>query len=69
VAASYASVYGLLTDNATRLFISDAVNEKDYWYDLQTGASLNPSRQLVATDRAEIAKLIDLIDREFHFSP
>ena len=69
IAASYASVYALLTDNAQRLFISDAVNEKDYLYDVNSNTSLNLPAQVVSADRSEIAKLIDLIDQEFHFTP
>jgi len=34
VASSYGAVYGILRDNGRRLFIADAVNFRDYYFDL-----------------------------------
>ena len=47
VASSYGPVYGLLSDEGRSLYILDAVNYRDYLYDLTTDS--NTASQVVSS--------------------
>ncbi|HVG22209.1 MAG TPA: sulfatase-like hydrolase/transferase [Blastocatellia bacterium] len=57
IASSYGPVYGTLSHNGRSLFISDAVNEKDYYFDLAEDPKGTRNR-VTAAIRAEHQKLI-----------
>lgn len=57
VASSYGPVYGLLSDDATSLYIADATAYRDYSYDLTTGIA-GTSRTVTAEKRSRGARRI-----------
>ena len=57
VASSYGAVYGILSDNGRSLFIADAINRKDYFYDL-AGDPKGTRNQVSPSIQAENRKLI-----------
>ena len=72
VASSYGPTYGILSDNGRSLFISDAANSRDYFFDLK--ADPTGQRNLVNGERRAaneklIRKQIDAINRFYHFDP
>jgi arylsulfatase A-like enzyme len=69
IASSYAAVYGLLSGNGRRLYISDAVNERDYVYELSTGATeaIDSGEQLRSRERIRV--LVDQVDGVYGFRP
>jgi sulfatase-like protein len=72
VAASYGPVYGMLQRNGRSLYVADAVNSRDYAYDLQPGGT--PVRvRVTGAERAANQRLIrdqlDAIAAFFHFEP
>jgi hypothetical protein len=71
LASSYGAVYGLLTENGCNLYIVDAVNRRDFKYDLSnlsprrvgiTAEERDAKRQVIRSQVAELARL-------YHFSP
>ncbi|MBV9957434.1 MAG: sulfatase-like hydrolase/transferase, partial [Acidobacteria bacterium] len=72
VASSYGPNYGILSDNGRSYYFSDAVNSKDYFFDLK--ADPKGTRNLVTTElRAKneplIRRGIEAINRFYHFDP
>jgi arylsulfatase A-like enzyme len=69
LASSYGPVYGLLTENGRRLYVVDAINARDYSFDLTTGAAGSRltttaaerrlGQQRIAEQIAEIAAFFD----------
>jgi hypothetical protein len=51
VASGYGSVYGTLLDNARRLYIFDAIDLREYLYELD---GTGPGRSLTATDEDRV---------------
>ena len=69
--SSYGAVYALLRDNGHKLYIADAVNSRDYAYDLSGPSPVRagvPSRDREA-NREEIRKRVDELARLYRFSP
>ena len=69
VASSYGAVYGALLDDATRLYIVDTVNVKEYAYTLNVDEAATPvsvdaglRRRGQATIRQTIQSLAELHD-------
>lgn len=56
IAASYAAVYGVLSDNGKSLYVADGVNSKDYYYDLTDKTS--HSRFFSSTTKARSEKFM-----------
>jgi arylsulfatase A-like enzyme len=69
VASSYAAVYGLLTRQGRELYIADAVNEREYMYDVPSASAidLNPADR--AAYHQKLRALIDEIDDLYKFRP
>ncbi len=72
VASSYGPTYGILSNNARNFFISDATNQKDYYFDLQKDPQ--GLRNLVTAEvRAQNEKLlrqrIEAINSFFKVNP
>ena len=71
MASSYAAVYGILSGDGRSLFVSDAVDYKDYAFDLTANP---PAAQTVTSSmRAEMQRVIRQqvtgIGAFFHFTP
>ena len=70
--SSYGAVYGMLDNDARSLYIADAINERDYAYDLSGGGL---GRRIAITDgtRAErwarIREQVSAIAAQYHFVP
>lgn len=72
IASSYAAVYGLLSQQGRRLYISDGVAARDYLYDLTTGpagTAMEPSAEDRDTSHTRIRQLIDEINAFYSFKP
>jgi arylsulfatase A-like enzyme len=69
VASSYAAVYGLLTRKGRQLYIADAVNEREYMYDVASASAmdLNPADR--PPYHQKLRALIDEIDHLYGFRP
>lgn len=70
VASSYGAVYGILSDNGRRLFISDAINRKDYYFDLGAdpkGTRNQVSPSIQAENRILIRDHITAINHFYNF--
>lgn len=72
IVSSYGPVYGILRNNGRSLFIADALNDKDYFYNLADDPKGTRSR-LNTTLRAENEQLIrqhiEAINRFYKFTP
>ncbi|MCI0488323.1 MAG: sulfatase-like hydrolase/transferase [Blastocatellia bacterium] len=71
VASSYGAVYGILSNNGRRLYISDGVNYKDYYYDLEddpAGTRNRVSSSIKAENEQLIRDHITAINRFFNFN-
>jgi arylsulfatase A-like enzyme len=70
VASSYGAAYGILSGDGKSLFVSDAVNYKDYWFDLTTddsgGSSVNGSTK--AKFQAKIRERILAINHFYKYA-
>ena len=69
ISSSYAPVYGMLSRNGSELFISDAVNFKDYLFDLSGEV---PHRRLFGEtlrqqQQSFIRESIDAINQSYHY--
>ncbi len=82
IAASYAAVYGLLSRQGRRLYISDGVAARDYLYDLTAGPAgaaldpsvpdpsvLDPSNEERDSSHKRIRQLVDEINAFYSFRP
>jgi hypothetical protein len=70
--SSYAAVYGLLSKGGQSLFIVDAVNHRNYFYDLAhdpQGIHNRVTPELRDAGEPDIRQEIRLIDDFYHFSP
>ena len=70
VASSYGPVYGVLSQDATRLFIADGVNYRNYFYELNThpaGSPLSLSSALSTRNQELIRSEILSIDSLYGF--
>ncbi len=70
VASSYGPVYGVLSQNGTRLFIADGVNYRDYLFELNSqpsGSSLSLSSALSSRNHELIRSGILSIDSLYRF--
>jgi Sulfatase len=68
--SSYAPVYAVLGGNAESLFIADAVNSRNYYYNLTDdphGTENHVTAQLIDQNDAWIRHEIDLIDTLYHW--
>jgi len=72
VVSSYGAVYGLISDNGTRLYIADAINGREY--DFVLGSSADGTR-IGLTDarrgsaRAAIIAQLEALGAEYHYVP
>jgi membrane-anchored protein YejM (alkaline phosphatase superfamily) len=72
VASSYGAVYGILSQNGDRLYIADAVDGRDYAYDLTKDG---PGERLSVTERDRVSnwrliqEQISQIARQYQFTP
>ena len=57
VASSYGPVYGLLAGDGSSLYIADAANYRDYYYDLTTGEAGTAQPVTEAVRRAAVARI------------
>jgi hypothetical protein len=72
IVASYAPVYAILSGNAHSLFIADAVNSKNYYYNLvddPDGVRSHVTVQAVRENQALIERYIEQIDDFYHWHP
>ncbi|MGA9040946.1 MAG: sulfatase-like hydrolase/transferase [Terriglobales bacterium] len=72
IASSYAPVYGILQNNGKSLFITDAVNQKNYFYDLQDdprGLHNHVTRKIRSEGEKLIRHDIGVIDGWYNFDP
>lgn len=72
LASSYAPVYGVLGGQGESLFIVDAVNHRNYFYDLKSdprGKDNRVTHQLRDQYETVIRREIGTIDRFYHYSP
>ena len=63
MASSYGPVYGVLTEAGHSLYILDAVNYRDYLYDLTTDSNTTSSHLDEATRRSSRAKIRGLVEQ------
>lgn len=69
LAASYGAVYGILADNGHTLFIADAINQKEYFYKLESAGNSMPERPLDGVrqkHRQQIQEQIYLLNNYFN---
>jgi hypothetical protein len=72
IASSYAPVYGILQNNGRSLFIADAVNQKNYFYDLQEdpkGLHNHVTRKVRGEGEKLIRQEIGTIDGWYNVQP
>jgi hypothetical protein len=72
IASSYAAVYGILGGTGKSLFIVDAVNHKNYFFDLTAdplGVHNRVTPRLRDQNEPLIRRQLELIDRLYHYSP
>lgn len=71
LASSYGPVYGLLQDNGRSLYIVDAVNRRDYKYDLSERSARRVGISAAERDagRSVIRKNLDELAARYHFVP
>lgn len=72
LASSYGAVYGLLTDDGRSLYIADAINGRDYRYDLSAGGAgvrMPLTDQMRASHRQLIREQVETIAAQYHFIP
>lgn len=72
IVSSYAPVYGLLTKSGKSFFIVDAVNRRNYFYDLAVdpeGLHSHLTPQIRDDGETEARRQIGLIQNLYHFSP
>jgi len=69
VASSYGAVFGVMSGDAKSLYISDALNFRDYSYDLGTGEPLVLSAAEEKRRRLAIEQKVEALNRIFRFTP
>jgi hypothetical protein len=72
VASSYGPNYGILSDNGRNFFFSDAINSKDYFFDLKEdpkGGHNLVTAELRAQNEKLIRHYIEAINNFYHFDP
>lgn len=72
VASSYGPTYGILSDNGRSLFISDAANSKDYFFNLKgdpKGTRNTVNGDVRSASEKLIRRYVDAINSFYHFSP
>ena len=72
IVSSYGPVYGLLQHNATSFFIVDAVNRRNYFYDLTAdpeGIHNHLTRRIRDEGESEIRRQVGLIQDLYHDKP
>jgi hypothetical protein len=72
IASSYGAVYGILSNNGRSLYISDAVNYTDYFYDLEQdpAGSRNQTNGSIKTESEKLIREgIGLINEMYKFDP
>jgi len=72
IVCSYAPVYAILSGNGQSLFISDAVNSKNYYYNLvedPDGLRNHVTVQAVSENQPLIEQYIEQIDDFYHWHP
>ena len=72
LASSYAPVYGVLGNSGESLFIVDAVNHRNYFYDLTSdpgGIRNRVTSRIRDSNERIIRREIGLIDSFYHYSP
>lgn len=69
VASSYASVFGLLSNQGHTLYIADAVNEAEYTYDVRSDTRIEASASQLNEWRGAVRRLLDGIDELYSFNP
>lgn len=72
VASSYGPNYGILSDNGRSFFFSDAVNSKDYFFDLRDdpkGTHNLVTSELRGKNEKLIRHYIEAINNFYHFDP
>lgn len=72
IVSSYAPVYAILTGYGKSLFIADAVNARNYYYDLSTdpqGLRSHVTLQVQDENEALIQRYIEAIDHFYHWHP
>jgi hypothetical protein len=72
IASSYAPVYGLLAKGGKSLFIVDAVNRRNYFFDLANdpkGLHNHVTPRIRDDNEAEIRRQIGLIQGLYHYAP
>jgi hypothetical protein len=70
VASSYGAVYGVLSHNGRELYIADAINEREYAYDIDDsllGTRVGIGAADRARNRALIRTRIEQLASEYHF--
>jgi arylsulfatase A-like enzyme len=72
IASSYGAVYGVLSHNGRKLYIADAINARDYAYDL-TGHALGVRSGMTDADRdlnrQLIREQVGALAASYHFVP
>ena len=72
IASSYAPVYGILGDDGRSLFIVDAVNRRNYFYNLTNdpeGVHNRVTPQILEQNEPVIRQGVTLIDRFYGYTP
>ena len=71
VASSYGAVYGVLRDNGRRLYVADAINSREYAYDMSEPAArrVGVTQQERSANRAFIREQLDRLARIYQFEP
>lgn len=72
IASSYAPVYGILGDDGRSLFIVDAVNRRNYFYNLTNdpeGVHNRVTPQIFEQNESVIRQGVTLIDRFYGYTP
>jgi hypothetical protein len=72
IVSSYAPVYAILSGDGRYLFIADAVNSRNYYYDLfndPEGARSHVTMQVENENEALIQHYVEAIDDSYHWQP
>jgi hypothetical protein len=72
IVSSYAPVYAILSGDGRYLFIADAVNSRNYYYDLfndPQGARSHVTMQVENENEALIQHYVEAIDDSYHWQP
>ncbi|HVT03613.1 MAG TPA: sulfatase-like hydrolase/transferase, partial [Thermoanaerobaculia bacterium] len=69
VASSYGAVFGIMAGDGKSLYIADALNFRDYSYDMVTGEPLVVSATEEKRRRLAIEQKVQALNRIFHYTP